>query len=392
MTECNKLIIASLESYLNSGKLNSEFDYETAERLISVSREQKILPIVFLKNSEAFQKTLSAEKFGEIKAEVMLSVFSQIQRNSEIVRVCRLLESEGIKCIIFKGAVCRALYSQSEYRTSSDEDIFVGADSMEKAGALLQKSGYKVTDRKKGEIKLINPNPKSLLEIHSALVDSGVSDGMREISEAFDAQLNSPMRIAADAGEIPTFTPTFGFLSLCIHFFNHFVRGGIGIRPVMDIACFLKNYSGKIDFDYCFVMLRKINAEGTVLNVMSLCSKYFGIECGYHGSEKTAEKLLADIMSAGAYGTSDSGRTHSGAVTKKLARSDRGFVSSVFSVLYPSEEEIVSAHPELKGNSEEIRKYRFRRVADFAGEKGKIKAVVTASKRNKLLKELGITD
>ena len=392
MTECNEIIIASLESYMNGKKLNMDFDSETAEKLICMSRMQKILPIVFLKNSQALQKALTKEKYDEVKSEVMFSVFSQVQRNAELVRVCKLFKAEGINCIVFKGAVCRALYSDSEYRTSSDEDIFVAADSIERAGELLQSSGYKLTERKSGELKLVNPRVKSLLEVHSGLVDSRGSDGMKEIDRLFSAQLECPVRLKTEAGDIPTFSPDFGFLSLCVHFFNHFVRGGIGIRPVMDIACFVKNNYEEIDFDYCFSLLRKINAEGTILSVLSLCRKYFDVECAYQGEEKTVEKLLDDIMNAGAYGTSDSGRTHSGAVTKKIARSNRGFVSSAFSVLFQSDEEIVSAHPELKGKSDEIRKYRFRRIAGFAGEKGKIKTLATASKRNKLLKELGIID
>lgn len=390
MTEYDKIIIASLECYLNNKDCCMSFETDTARQLIRRSREQKILPVVFLKNSTEFKRVLSDSEFAKLKAEVMLNVSSQLQRNAELVRVCHILEADGINYAVVKGAVCRTLYDKSEYRTSSDEDILVGKDNFEKAKKLLLSGGYIIADEKKGEIKLINPRLKSLIELHSSLVDDELSGEMKQIGDLFITQIANPFPLSTEAGVINTFNPTYSFLVLCVHFFKHFIIGGIGIRPVMDIACFIKAYSDEIDFDYCFSVLRTISAEKMIKTVISLCVRYFNIEFKCFEDKKAVDRLMCDILEAGAFGTSDSGRVHSGMVTKAITKSKKGMFSSALSALIPSEDEIVSINPDLKGKNGEIRKYRIKRIMGFVGERGKIKAITTAEKRRKLLKELGI--
>jgi len=387
MKEHNNILITSLESYLNEKNISVDLDTETAGLLIEKSREQKVLPIVFLKNSDAFRNVLSNEDYLKIKSEVMFSVSSQLQRNAELLRICSLFENNGVKYIVFKGAVCRALYlKNSEYRISSDEDFLVDGNKIESAKMILLQNGYSVLEENGGETKLINKSFKSLLELHSSLVNRSYSSEMNSIGELFIQQLENPFKIKVDNGEINTFSPTFGFLSLCVHFFNHFVRGGIGIRSVMDIACFIKEYSDEIDFEYCFSILDTIKAEKTVRTVIALCVKYFGIESEYADNGKNVDELLDDILEAGAYGTADAGRVHSGTATRDAVHGNGGVVSALF----PSKKAIVSKKPELEGNNKEINRYRRERIINFAFKGNKINTVKTVRKRKKLLKNLEI--
>ncbi len=390
MNECDRLLLDSLNSYMNGQASDSDFDVQTAVELISLSGKQKVFPIVYLQNSECFERVMDFQSLAEIKIKVMLNVSAQIQRSSELVRVCGLLKEKGISLIVFKGAVCRAMYSHPEYRISSDEDILVGAKNMEESVRILTSNGYELLEMKGGEAKLINRTLNSILELHSSLVDEAVSEEYRKIGELFRSQLESPMTLDIGCGEIATFSHTCGFLSLCMHFYNHFVCGGIGIRPLMDIACFIKKYKNEIDFDFCFSVLRTVNAEKFIKTVIALCNKIFETDCAYAENREAADMLLDDIISAGIYGTADESRAHSGTVTKSLAHGNGGRISSAFSALFPSASDIASAHPELEGRSAEIRKYRIKRIVGFAGGKGKIKVLQSTKKRKKLLKAVGI--
>ena len=392
MTEYDKILVASLEGFLNRKEISFSFNPDTAEQLIKRAREQKVLPIVFIKNKAELERILPETTFAALKTEIMLAVSSQLQRSAELVRICSLMEKNGISYIVFKGAVCRTLYSDSEYRTSTDEDLLVGSANIEKAKQLMLSNGYKIVSEKGGELKFVNKYLNSLVEIHSSIVDESLSDEMRDVGDIFKNQLEKSVSVDIGAGKVKTFTPTFGFLSLCVHFFNHFVRGGIGIRPVMDIACFIRSFYSEIDFDFGFSVLKSIKADTTILTVISICKIYFNIDLNLSENEKFAEMLLSDILGAGAYGTADAGRVHSGSVTKSLAHKNKGIISTAFSVLMPSEDEIVSKHPEMKGKKREIRNYRIKRIIGFAGEKGKLKTVKTAGNRKKMLKELGIVE
>lgn len=390
MTESDKILIDSLSCYMNDRPFFAEFDKSTADALIIRSREQKVLPIVFLKNRETFQKALEPQTFLKLKTEVLFGTSAQIQRSAELVRIFDILKNNGIDSIVFKGAVCRAMYASPEYRISSDEDLLISRSDIEKASQLLLENGYRLLDSKNGEMKLANNVLNSIVELHSSLIDESGAEKFAEIGKIFTSQINNSMMLDIGCGKICTFQPTYGFLSLCIHFFNHFVRGGIGIRPVMDIACFIKNYGNEIDFEQCFSILSGINADVLILTVISLCKKYFGISCDYSGNEKAVDDLLGDIMGAGVYGTADESRVHGASVTRSLARENGNVIGSFFSALVPSKKKIISEHPELEGKSGEINKYRIKRIVNFAEKKGKMNVLQSTGKRNKLLKELKI--
>lgn len=390
MTECDKILLDSLSCYMNDRPFFAEFDKNTADALIRRSREQKVLPIVFLKNRETFQKVLEPMAFMKLKTEVLFSTSAQIQRSAELVRVVDILKNNGIRSIVFKGAVCRAMYASPEYRISTDEDLLISKSDIERASQLLLENGYRLLESKNGEMKLANNVLNSIVELHSSLIDESGAGKFAEIGRAFTSQINNPMMLDIGCGEICTFMPTYGFLSLCIHFFNHFVRGGIGIRPVMDIACFIKTYKDNIDFEQCFSVLKSINAEMLILTVISLCKRYFGIDCDYSGNENVVDNLLIDIMDAGVYGTADESRLHSAGVTRSLARDNGSVIGSVFSAIIPSKKKIISEHPELKEKNGEINKYRIKRILNFAEKKGKLDVLKSTGKRNKLLKELEV--
>ena len=75
MNDYDGILIESLSSYLNNKDIMSEFDSDTAKKLIARSKEQKVLPIIYLKNSSSFEKVLPAQEYhyscrlGEITKE-----------------------------------------------------------------------------------------------------------------------------------------------------------------------------------------------------------------------------------------------------------------------------------------------------------------------------------
>lgn len=388
MTECNEKLIKCLNCFMNDKSFPERIEKALLMRIAEKAGEQKLIPAVYFAADESFRSELSAREYEKIRQTVFISTVSQMQRTAELVRVCRLLDEKGIRYIVFKGAVLRAMYKNSDYRISSDEDLLVKESDIAETVKLLCENGYEVSADKEKEVKLINRKLKSVLEIHSSVAP----DDRRydEINSALNSQLDSSVYVNVGAGEVRTFSPTYGFLSLCVHFYNHFILSGIGIRQVMDIACFYKNYSHKIDFDYVFQMLEKIRAAKLIDSVLAIGERYFDVE--YHGKNEVSEKLLDELLNAGIYGTADMGRVHSGTLTANLAKENKRTVSSLISSVFPSKESIVKNHPELKGRDGEINKYRFERIIKFAGGKGKLKTLSCAEQRKKLFKELDIID
>ena len=388
MTECNKILLNCLADFRKSKKIFFDTDAETAEELIKRADEHKLVPILYLTAGESLEKIISAQRFAALKSSVVLSVSMQAQRTAEIVRICKLLEKEKIRYIVFKGAALRALYSNSDYRISSDEDLLVKKEDMQRASALLIENGYEIMSEKDGEIKLAGRKVKFLIELHSSLVGSD-SDEWEKTDALLVSQLDRPDTVETGAGTVKTFSPTFGLLSLFVHLFNHFVIGGVGIRQVMDIACYIGHYSDEIDFDKVFLCLSTVNAEKFAKNVINICSAYFGLDMSFG---KADDELLDDFLCAGIYGSADTGRRHSGTLTKKMSQGNGSFFANAIAAAFPSDEEIVSMYPEMKNDKKAVMAYRIRRIKSFAEEKGKLKTFSYAGKRKRLMKKLGIQE
>ena len=388
MTECGKILMDCLNFFLNDKKFFFETDKDTAQELIRRAEEHKLIPVLYLTAGESLKKIISPKQFSTLGTNVILSVSSQAQRTAELVRLCRILEREGIELLVFKGAALRAIYKNSDYRISSDEDLLVKDEDMQRAADILKKNGYEVISDKGEEIKLAGRQINLLVELHSSFVGTHSTEWDR-IDRLLISQLDSADTVETGAGSIKTFSPTFGLLSLFVHLFKHFVIGGVGIRQIMDIAAYIEYYSEKIDFDTVFSLLGTVKAEKFAKSVINICSEYFGLGMNFG---KTDEELLDDFLCAGIYGGADAGRLHSGSLTRNMSQGGRGLIANIVSAAFPSDEEIISQHPEMKNNKNALRAYRINRIKSFAEEKGKLKTFSYAGKRKKLLKRLGILE
>lgn len=388
MTECGKILMDCLNFFLNDKKFFFETDKDTAQELIRRAGEHKLIPVLYLTAGESLKKIISPKQFLTLSTNVILSVSSQAQRTAELVRLCRILEREGIELLVFKGAALRAIYKNSDYRISSDEDLLVKDEDMQRAADILKKNGYEVISDKGEEIKLAGRQINLLVELHSSFVGTHSPEWDR-IDRLLISQLNSADTVETGAGSIKTFSPTFGLLSLFVHLFKHFVIGGVGIRQIMDIAAYIEYYSEKIDFDTVFSLLGTVKAEKFAKSVINICSENFGLGMNFG---KADEELLDDFLCAGIYGGADAGRLHSGSLTRNMSQGGRGLIANIVSAAFPSDEEIISQHPEMKNNKNALRAYRINRIKSFAEEKGKLKTFSYAGKRKILLKRLGILE
>ena len=388
MTECEKILMSCLNFFLNDKKFFFETDKETAQTLIKRAEEHKLIPVLYLTAGESLKNIISPQQFSALGANVIFSVSLQAQRTAELVRLCRILENEGIELLVFKGAELRAIYKNSDYRISSDEDLLVKDEDMQRAAGILEKNGYEVISDKNDEIKLAGRRINLLVELHSSLVGTHSPEWDR-IDRLLISQLDSADTVETGAGSIKTFSPTFGLLSLLVHLFKHFVIGGVGIRQIMDIAAYIEYYSEKIDFDTVFSLLQTVKAEKFAKSVINICSEYFGLKMNFGKADK---ELLDDFLCAGIYGGADAGRIHSGSLTRNMSQGGGGMIANIVSVAFPSDEEIIRQHPEMKNNKNALRAYRINRIKSFAEEKGKLKTFSYAGKRKKLLKRLGILE
>ena len=96
-------------------------------------------------------------------------------------------------------------------------------------------------------------------------------------------------------------------LYLLLHFYKHFLAGGVGIRQLCDICLFIRQRSGELDWPALWGTLTAMHLERLVWNMMDLGVRYLGLAphmvWGPPELPKAdSEALLLDILDAGVFG------------------------------------------------------------------------------------------
>ena len=187
-----------------------------------------------IKNDIVLNEDINAE----FDHQQLLSVYRYQCMNNELQRINEIFEKEKISFIPLKGAVIRALYPEPYLRTSCDIDILVRERDVERAvGLLTEKAGYKNDGRCYHDYSLHSESGVHL-ELHFNLLEN---------MENIDRILSHPWDFAMPCEGTCrySFTNEFLLFHAVAHMSYHFVGGGCGIRPFIDLHLMEQ----KLDFD-----------------------------------------------------------------------------------------------------------------------------------------------
>ena len=176
------------------------------------------------------------EKF---KKSLFTSIYRYEKSNFDLMGICALFAAEGIDHMPLKGAVIRSFYPKPYLRTSCDLDILVKEEDVERATALLvERLNYKPGKKEQHDISFFTPSGGHI-ELHFRLVEQGFKNSkiLSEIWQSGEVKEVSPHRFEM--------TPEMFLFFHIYHTAKHFVHGGCGIKPFIDLWI-IKN---KIGYD-----------------------------------------------------------------------------------------------------------------------------------------------
>ncbi len=157
-----------------------------------------------------------------------MAVYRYEQIRYECERLYQAFEDAKIFYIPLKGAVIRALYPEPWLRTSCDVDILVEESDLDTATAVCE--GLEYVEQGKGyhDISLLSPG-KVHLELHFSICENK-KDLDRVLKRVWDH-----VQPASDVGYRYALTPEFLVFHNVAHATYHFLEGGCGLRPVLDL-------------------------------------------------------------------------------------------------------------------------------------------------------------
>lgn len=269
---------------------------------------------------------------GEIKAkfqkQIMLSVYRYEKINYELGRLRKVLNEAKIPFIPLKGSVLRRYYPKPWMRTSCDIDVLVNEEAVDDAAQIIvDRFCYTYEKKNYHDISLMSDGGVHL-ELHHSIKENEPNIDLL-LSDCWD------YATVLDGFEYE-FTNEFFFFHQFAHMSYHFLHGGCGVRPFLDIYLLEE----KLDFrrDKLDEMLAKTGMKKFCDAAKSLSEVWFGD--GEHTD--VTRRMEQFVLSGGVYGT----KKNSMAVCQQKENGRLGYIINRIWLPY---ELLCITYPRLKG-------------------------------------------
>lgn len=289
-------VVDLLMNLIKSEIFNSSFEFEreiTEEELNSlynISKKHDITQILVSKLEE-FSALKSEYAVSEKFKKALLSAVYRYERsNFDLESILKLFEQEHIDHLVLKGAVLRGYYSEPFLRTSSDIDILIKEEDLDRAtNLLINKACFRLDKKEQYDISFFSPTGGHF-ELHFNLIQRGFKEHPA-LSNVWNGS-----EIKRLSGFEYGMTHELFLLYHVYHMAKHFVGGGCGIKPLIDLWI-IKNKMG-YDEEKVTLMLKEIGLFDFYQGILDLAAVWF---CDRE--HRSVTKEIEDfILKGGAYG------------------------------------------------------------------------------------------
>lgn len=266
----------------------------TDEELVKLYKISKSHDLAHLVGDALIKKGLIGD--GEIKTkfqkQIMLAFYRYEKINYELGRLRKVLNEAKIPFIPLKGSVLRRYYPEPWMRTSCDIDVLVHESDLERAvSALTSAAGYKADSKGSHDVGMFSDGGVHL-ELHYSLIEDKIVGSVADILRNAWGKA-SPV---SDTSEY-VFCDDMFFFYHTAHMAKHFVNGGCGIRPFIDI--WVLNHRVSFSREKRDALLSKGGILTFAKEAESLSEVWFG-----NGEHTDVTHRMEDyLLRGGVYGT-----------------------------------------------------------------------------------------
>lgn len=240
---------------------------------------------------------LTEEQLAKFRSRVMHSIMKTAAQVTELKELLRQFEQNRVVSQPMKGACLKFSYPSPEMREMSDIDILVRSDCMESVAGILDKMGYTMLRSIKHHDIYIK-KPYIVLEVHRAMYDKTVDKNQYEyFSDLSKAVLKEGCCYTYE------FKPEDFYVYMIAHMAKHFYKMGCGIRNLIDIYIFRKEFGAVMNQEYVLEELEKCGLTAFAGYMEHLADIWLGKEKW----DEFSEQLFTYMMDCGIYGKDENG-------------------------------------------------------------------------------------
>lgn len=269
---------------------NISLSIKEQKELYSLSKKHDVSHLIAIVGKEynLFTATEVSQRF---ERDYLTSIMRYEQINYEYQEIVELFKCKNIQFVPLKGAVLREYYSEPWHRTSCDIDLLIHEEDLENATKnLIELKGYK-RDGKTNyhDVSLYSPSNVHL-ELHFNILEN-----IKSIDKLL-AQVWNYCVLKEDGTFEYRQINEYLVFHLLAHLLYHFLRGGCGVRSIIDIWLVHQ----KMDINQT-ILREMLKACGIVLfyeRILELANAWF---CNQESSI-IIEKMGNYIFNGGVYG------------------------------------------------------------------------------------------
>ncbi len=269
------------------GAVREQLTPDVISALYALSKRHDLAHIV---SSALYKNGLltDGDILSKYNREEVMSIYRYEQMRYAYGQICRTFDEASIPYIPLKGSVIRPYYPKESMRTSCDIDILIKEENLNAAVDALQQSGFRCGERNYHDVSLWSPGGIHL-ELHFSI---------QENMENLDDVLKEAWSYAAPVeGCRYEFTKEFFLFYMMAHISYHFLSGGCGIRPLMDI--WVMEHRMGISYTQAEELLQKAGIYTFAREITRLVNACFSDQ----HMDEFSEELLSYIVHGGAYGS-----------------------------------------------------------------------------------------
>lgn len=350
-------------------------------KLFELSKKHDLAHLIgyALKNSENKPNEDIRKAFEQ---EMNMALFRYVKISYDLEAMSNAFEKAQIRFIPLKGSVIRKYYREPWLRTSGDIDILIADSDIEKAKKVLVKElNYTYVSEWNYEVSFHTP-AKTHIELHHTL-----SDENEAINNVLAGVWERSYPIAASSFHYEMCDEMFYFYHIA-HMAKHFVNGGCGIRPFIDI--WVLNHNCEFDKQKRYELLN----DAGLLRFAKAAEQLSEVWLGNESHTPLSKQLEQFVLSSGIYGTEENR-----VVVQRVVAG--GKFSYIISRIFLPYGQLKLTYPNLEKRKPLFLFYQIKRWFGLFGKekfKRSIKEAKNASsvtaeenaRTTQLLKELGI--
>ena len=237
------------------------------------------------------------------------------QRNlamNKFIRVIvKKMQEVGIYTLLVKGQGVAQCYERPLWRACGDIDFFLSDDNYEKAKVFLTPLASKVDTEYKGSKHLGMIIDPWVVELHGSL-RMGLPRRINDVLDEMKSETFSSSNVRSwdnDGTHIFMLGKENDVVYVFVHFFNHFYKGGLGLRQICDWCRLLWTFRNTLDVKKVESLIRRMGLvsewkafAALAVNDLGMPAEAMPMYDNEPKWNKKAERIKAFVMSVGNFG------------------------------------------------------------------------------------------